>query len=45
VRHENHVVSKAVVAEAVGVGARCISMEDLTRIRDNIKAGLRMRPP
>jgi len=43
VRHENHVVSKAVVAEARRVGARCISMEDLTRIRDNIWAGLRMR--
>ena len=43
VRHENHVVSKAVVAEAVRVGARCISMEDLTRIRDNIRAGLRVR--
>ena len=43
VRHENHVVSKQVVAEATRVGARCISMEDLTRIRDNIRAGLRMR--
>jgi putative transposase len=43
VRHENHVVSKAVVAEARRVGARCISMEDLTRIRDNIRAGLRVR--
>jgi putative transposase len=41
--HENHVVSKQVVAEAVRIAARCISMEDLTRIRDYIRAGLRMR--
>lgn len=43
VRHVNHLVSKEVVAEAQRVGARCISMEDLTRIRNSIRAGLRIR--
>ena len=43
VRHVNHETSKAIVAEAVRVGASEIRMEDLTHIRDRIKAGRRMR--
>lgn len=43
VRHENHVVSKQIVAEAVKTGAATISMEDLTYIRERIKMGKRMR--
>jgi putative transposase len=42
-RHVNHRVSKEIVAEAVRIGARAIAMEDLTHIRDRIKAGIRMR--
>lgn len=42
-RHVNHVVSKEVVAEAVTIGATAIAMENLTHIRDRIRAGLRMR--
>jgi putative transposase len=42
-RHVNHVVSKEIVAEALSIGARAIAMEDLTHIRDRIKAGLRVR--
>jgi IS605 OrfB family transposase len=42
-RHVNHVVSKEIVAEAVRIGARAIAMENLTHIRDRIKAGLRVR--
>jgi putative transposase len=42
-RHVNHVVSKQIVAEAVAIGARAIAMEDLTHIRDRIKAALRAR--
>ena len=42
-RHVNHIVSKEIVTEAVRIGARAIAMEDLTHIRDRIKAGLRVR--
>ena len=42
-RHVNHVVSKQIVNEAVSIGARAIAMEDLTNIRDRIKAGIRVR--
>lgn len=43
VRHINHEVSKAIVAEAVNNNCSVIALEDLTHIRDNIKAGRRMR--
>lgn len=43
VRHINHVVSKAIVAEAKAGGAGTIAMEDLTHIRRRIKAGKRIR--
>lgn len=43
VKHVNHEVSKAIVAEAIRAGASEIRMEDLTHIRANIKAGKRIR--
>lgn len=43
VRHVNHEISKAVVAEAVGSECSTITLEDLTNIRKRIKAGKRMR--
>ncbi len=43
VKHINHEVSKAIVAEAVKSGAGEVRMEDLTNIRTNIKAGRRIR--
>jgi putative transposase len=43
VKHLNHETSKAIVAEAVAAGIGKITMEDLTHIRDRIKAGLRVR--
>lgn len=43
VKHINHETSKAIVAEAIRVGASKIVMEDLTHIRERIKAGKRMR--
>lgn len=43
VKHVNHEVSKAIVTEAVRTGAGEIRLEDLTHIRDNIKAGHRVR--
>ena len=43
VRHVNHEVSKAIIAEAVGNECGAITMEDLTNIRKRIKAGKRMR--
>ena len=43
VRHTNHEISKAIVAEAVVSGTSCIAMEKLTNIRKRIKAGKRMR--
>jgi len=43
VKHVNHEISKAIVKEAVAVNASEIRLEDLTHIRDNIKAGKRVR--
>ncbi|MHB8255529.1 MAG: RNA-guided endonuclease InsQ/TnpB family protein [Acidiferrobacter sp.] len=43
VKHTNHEVSKAIVAEAVRSGAGTIRMEDLTHIRTRIQAGRRVR--
>jgi IS605 OrfB family transposase len=43
VKHVNHEVSKAIVAEAVQNGCSSIALEALTNIRKRIKAGKRMR--
>lgn len=43
VRHVNHEVSKAIVAEAVENDCTVIALENLTHIREHIKAGRRMR--
>jgi len=43
VKLENHRVSKAIVAEAVRVGASTIALEDLTNIRQNIQGGRRIK--
>lgn len=43
VKHVNHETSKAIVAEALRVGANEVRLEDLTHIRKNIKAGKRVR--
>ncbi len=43
VKHINHVISKAIVEEAVATGCSAIGMEDLTNIRKRIKAGKRVR--
>lgn len=43
VRHINHETSKAIVHAAVQAGVARITMEDLTYIRDRIKAGKRVR--
>lgn len=43
VKHVNHEVSKAIVAEAIQIGATTIKLEDLTHIRANIKAGKRVK--
>jgi putative transposase len=43
VTHVNHEASKAIVAEALQQGCSTIAMEDLTHIRDRIKAGKRVR--
>lgn len=43
VKHTNHTVSKTIVAEALRIGAGTLHLEDLTHIRDNIKAGRRVR--
>jgi IS605 OrfB family transposase len=42
-RHVNHETSKAIVQEALCVGAAEIRMEDLTHIRKRIRAGKRVR--
>ncbi len=42
-RHVNHEVSKALVAEAVRSGAGTVVLEDLKHIRRRIRAGKRMR--
>jgi putative transposase len=43
VRHVNHETSKGIVAEARRIGAAKIVMEDLTHIRERIRAGRRVR--
>jgi putative transposase len=43
VKQINHETSKAVLAEAIKHGVARITMEDLTHIRDRIKAGKRVR--
>src|SRR5256884_668282 len=43
VKHVNHETSKAVLEEARRIGAATIVMEDLTHIRDRLRAGRRMR--
>jgi len=43
VKHVNHETSKAIVEEAIRLGMSQIVMEDLTHIRDRIKAGKRVR--
>ena len=43
IKHVNHEISKALVAEAVRSECSTITMEDLTNIRKRIKAGKRMR--
>ena len=43
VKHVNHEVSKAIVAEAVKNGCSTIAMENLTNIRKHIKVGRKMR--
>jgi putative transposase len=43
VHHTNHVVSKAVVQEAIDTGAGVLVLENLRHIRMRIKAGKRMR--
>jgi len=43
VANVNHVISKAIVAEAVSCSVSEIRLEDLTHIRDRIKAGKRVR--
>ena len=41
--HVNHQISKAIVEEATGTRTSVIVLEDLTHIRDRIKAGKRVR--
>jgi IS605 OrfB family transposase len=43
VKHVNHETSKAILEEARCIGAATIVMEDLTHIRDRLRAGRRMR--
>ena len=43
VKDVNHVVSKAIVSEAVRIGAKEIVFEDLTNIRSRIRGNKRMR--
>lgn len=43
VRHVNHCVSKAIVSEAQENGCSTIILEDLKHLRENIKAGKKMR--
>jgi len=43
VKHVNHETSKAIVQEALRAGVAKIRMEDLTHIRQRIRAGRRMR--
>ena len=43
VKHVNHCISKAIVAEAFSNGTSEIRLENLTHIRDRIKAGKRVK--
>jgi len=43
VKHVNHEISKQLVAEAVRTNANTIALEDLTHIRDHIKARRKVR--
>ena len=43
VSQTNHETAKAIVQEALRIGAKIIVLEDLTHIRERIKAGKRMR--
>ena len=43
VTHVNHVVSKSIVEEAAKQKAKVIVLEDLTHIRDRVRAGKRVR--
>ena len=43
VKHINHETSKGIIEEARRIGAAKIVMEDLTHIRDRLRAGRRMR--
>jgi IS605 OrfB family transposase len=43
VKHINHETSKGIIEEARSIGAAKIVMEDLTHIRDRIRAGRRVR--
>jgi IS605 OrfB family transposase len=43
VKHVNHETSKAIVAQALSAGVGKVKLEDLTHIRDRIKAGRRVR--
>ena len=43
VKHVNHEVSKAIVAEAIRSGCSTIAMEDLTHIREHVKTGRKTR--
>lgn len=43
VKDVNHVVSKAIVGEAIRLGAKQIVLEDLTNIRSRIRGNKRMR--
>lgn len=43
VTHINHVVSKAIVEEAISTGCGAIALEELTNIRQRIRAGKRVR--
>lgn len=43
VEHVNHQISKEIVADAKKAGASIIVLEELTNIRENIRAGIRVR--
>jgi putative transposase len=43
VKHVNHEISATIIAEALRIGASLIVLEDLTNIRDRIRAKLRVR--
>jgi putative transposase len=42
-KHINHIISKALIKEALDAGCTIIALENLTNIRQRIKAGKRMR--